>query len=47
MSERFAERARAAGDAVELVVERDGDHYGHLEPHDALWTAVTRWLGDA
>ena len=47
MSEGFAERARSAGDDVELVVERDEDHYGHLEPHNALWAAVTRWLGDA
>ena len=35
---------RAAGDEVELVVERDADHYGHLDPGDRLWRAVTKWL---
>ena len=44
MSERFAAAARAAGDDVELVVEPDADHYGHLHPRHALWLAVTAWL---
>jgi acetyl esterase/lipase len=46
MSERFADAARAAGDDVELVVERDADHFGHLDPGDPLWRAVTGWLDD-
>jgi acetyl esterase/lipase len=44
MSERFADAARTAGDDVELIVERDADHFGHLDPGDRLWRAVTRWL---
>ena len=32
MSERFAAAARAAGDDVELVLEPDEDHFGHLDP---------------
>jgi acetyl esterase/lipase len=44
MSERFAAAARAAGDEVDLVVEPDEDHYGHLDPGHPLWLAVTAWL---
>ena len=44
MSERFADAARAAGDEVELVVEPAEDHYGHLDPGNALWRQVTAWL---
>jgi acetyl esterase/lipase len=44
ISERFAEAARAAGDEVALVLEPDEDHYGHLDPANALWRAVTAWL---
>jgi acetyl esterase/lipase len=44
MSERFAAAARAAGDDVELVVEPDADHFGHIDPASRLWGAVTRWL---
>ncbi len=44
MSERFAEAARAAGDEVELVVERDEGHFGHLDPGNPLWRAVTAWI---
>ena len=47
MSERFAAAARAAGDEVELVVEPDEGHFGHLEPGNPLWRAVTRWLRPA
>jgi acetyl esterase/lipase len=39
ISERFA---RASG--ATLVVEPDEDHFGHLDPHNALWKAVTAWL---
>jgi acetyl esterase/lipase len=44
MSERFSEAARAAGDVVDVVVEPDEDHFGHLEPANPLWAAVTAWL---
>ena len=44
MSERFAAAARAAGDGVDLVVERDEGHFGHIDPANALWAAVTAWL---
>jgi acetyl esterase/lipase len=44
MSERFAAAARAAGDDVELVVEPDEDHFGHTDPANPLWRAVTTWL---
>ena len=44
ISERFAEAARAAGDEVALVLEPDEDHYGHLDPANPLWRAVTAWL---
>jgi acetyl esterase/lipase len=39
ISERFA---RASG--ATLIVEPDEDHFGHLDPHNALWKAVTTWL---
>ena len=45
ISERYAEAARAAGDDVALVLEPDEDHYGHLDPANPLWGAVTAWLG--
>jgi len=44
ISERFAEAARAAGDEVALVLEPEEDHYGHLDPANPLWRAVTAWL---
>jgi acetyl esterase/lipase len=44
MSERFAGAARAAGDDVELVIEPAEDHFGHLDPENALWRAVTAWV---
>ena len=44
MSERFAAAAKAAGDDVELVLEPQADHYGHLDPASALWRAVTAWI---
>jgi pimeloyl-ACP methyl ester carboxylesterase len=39
ISERFA---RASG--ASLVVEPDEDHFGHLDPENPLWKAVTAWL---
>jgi acetyl esterase/lipase len=44
MSERFADAARAAGDDVELIVEPEADHFGHLETGSRSWRAVTAWL---
>ena len=44
MSESFAAAARAAGDDVELVVAPGEDHFGHLDPGNPLWRAVTTWL---
>lgn len=46
MSERFVDAARAAGDTVEHVHLEDEDHFGHVQPGNPLWSAVTRWLGD-
>jgi acetyl esterase/lipase len=39
ISERFA---RASG--ASLIVEPDEDHFGHLDPVNPLWKAVTAWL---
>jgi acetyl esterase/lipase len=39
ISERFA---RASG--ASLIVEPDEDHFGHLDPKNPLWKAVTAWL---
>jgi pimeloyl-ACP methyl ester carboxylesterase len=45
MAERFAERARAAGDEVELRVLPGGDHLGHLDPGGPSWAAALAWMG--
>jgi acetyl esterase/lipase len=39
ISETFARKSGAT-----LVVEPDEDHYGHLDPSNPLWKAVTAWL---
>ena len=44
MSERFAAAARAAGDEVDMVVEPGEGHFGHLDPENPLWRAVTSWI---
>jgi acetyl esterase/lipase len=44
MSESFAAAARAAGDDVELLVADGEDHFGHRDPANPLWAAVTAWL---
>lgn len=44
MSEGFARRARAAGDDCELVLLEQEDHFGHLDPANPLWRAVTEWI---
>jgi len=46
MSQRFVQAARAAGDTVEHVHLEDEDHFGHIQPGNPLWSAVTRWLQD-
>jgi len=45
MSERFAARARAAGDEVTLTVLPGEDHFGHIDPANPLWEAAAAWLG--
>jgi acetyl esterase/lipase len=44
ITHRFAAAAGAAGDQVDVVIEPREDHFGHLEPGNALWRAVTSWL---
>jgi len=44
ISERFLAAAREAGDACELHLEPDEDHFGHIDPANPLWTAVVEWL---
>jgi acetyl esterase/lipase len=44
MSERFARAARAARDQVSLALMSEEDHYGHLDPANPLWQAVTAWI---
>jgi dipeptidyl aminopeptidase/acylaminoacyl peptidase len=44
MSERFAERARLAGDDCELRVFDDQDHMGHIDPDNPMWQAAADWL---
>jgi acetyl esterase/lipase len=39
ISERFA-----AASGASLIVEPDEDHFGHLDPENALWKAVLAWL---
>jgi len=45
ISERFLAAARQAGDACDLHLEPDEDHFGHIDPGNPLWTAVVEWLG--
>jgi dipeptidyl aminopeptidase/acylaminoacyl peptidase len=44
ISESFAEKARLAGDEVELRVFDGEDHEGHLDPANAMWRAAAGWL---
>jgi acetyl esterase/lipase len=44
MSSAYAERARAAGDAVDLAILPGVGHYEHLEPGSSAWAAVRAWL---
>jgi acetyl esterase/lipase len=40
----YAERARAAGDDVELEVDWTAGHFEHLDPGSRVWSAVRAWL---
>jgi acetyl esterase/lipase len=44
VSASFAEAASAAGDPVDVVELAEEDHFGHVDPRNPLWEAVTRWL---
>lgn len=44
ISRDYAERAIAAGDEVELVVDPRSGHFEHLDPSSKLWRAVRDWL---
>jgi acetyl esterase/lipase len=43
-SRAFADAARAAGDACDLVVVEGEGHYEHLQPGSQVWDAVLKWL---
>lgn len=43
-SARYAERARAAGDAVTFVAIPGAGHLAHLNPWGDAWEPVPRWL---
>lgn len=44
ISRDYVERAVAAGDDVELVVDGPSGHFEHLDPSSELWHAVRDWL---
>jgi len=44
ISRDYAERALAAGDDIELVIDPRSGHYEHLDPSSELWRAVRDWL---
>ncbi|HEU5212881.1 MAG TPA: alpha/beta hydrolase [Gaiellaceae bacterium] len=44
MSAAYAERARAAGDAVDTAILPGVGHFEHLDPRSAAWAAVREWL---
>ncbi len=46
LSRAYAAAASAAGDAVVLVELSGTGHFEHLNPQDAAWAAVLRWLED-
>jgi dipeptidyl aminopeptidase/acylaminoacyl peptidase len=45
MSERFADAARRMGDDVDVAIEPEEEHMGHIDPANPMWTAVIEWLG--
>lgn len=46
MSERYAERARAAGDEVTLAVIPGEDHMAAVDPASRCWAATLAWLSE-
>ena len=44
LSEHYALRARAAGDAVELVVVPGAGHWAPIRPASAAWAAAAERL---
>jgi len=44
LTERFVERARAAGDEAELAVIPGATHFAHNDPRSPAWAAVVAWL---
>lgn len=44
MSERFAAAARAAGDHVDVAIEAEEEHMGHIDPANPMWKSVLAWL---
>lgn len=46
IARRYADRARAAGDDVTLVVEAGVGHFEHLDPDAGVWAHVRRWLDE-
>ena len=44
MSERYVERARAAGDEVTLEVIAGEDHMAPVDPASGAWAACVKWL---
>ena len=46
MSERYAERARAAGDDVTLAVIPGEDHMAAVDPGSGCWAAMLAWLAE-
>ncbi|HEY0409105.1 MAG TPA: alpha/beta fold hydrolase [Candidatus Dormibacteraeota bacterium] len=47
MSRGHAEAARAAGDAVELVVAPGAGHADMIDPQSRAWQAAAAWVGTA
>ncbi|MDB5065865.1 MAG: alpha/beta hydrolase, partial [Chloroflexi bacterium] len=47
MSRDHAETARAAGDAVQLVVVPGAGHAELIDPESRAWQAAAAWLGTA
>ena len=45
-SRDYAEAARAAGDAVDLIELPEADHFDVIEATDPAWSAVVNWLRD-
>jgi acetyl esterase/lipase len=44
LSSTYAERAREAGDEVELVLRPGEDHFVHTDPANPAWQDVVKWL---